>query len=252
MNYDEITRIWLEYRSSRIDRTLDPSDHMFSSDPNKPDETKWKEYMFVGESGARVIASALSLSRTDKVDRVLDFACGGGRVARHLRSLFPRAELFFADLNVERAEFCARQFGGTAVETTDALQANLPGGMDLIWVGSLFTHLNYRRMEDLFDLLWRSLGKNGTLIGTFHGQYIMSLNMKFISADKWKKIVDEFNATGIAYQDYGRPELGSVGVSVLRPEHIFRLAARHTDSRLACYAEAGWAGLQDVAAWWKV
>src|SRR5690606_3181420 len=137
---------WGAYRARTVDPTIHPADHMFKTNPALAD------YYNVGESGVKVIHSILSMAPKEGIWRIMDFGCGHGRVARHIRSLFPNAEMYFVDIERDGIAFCAERFGGVAVQSSDDLaKLDLPKGMDLIWVGSVFTHLDYERMETLWD-----------------------------------------------------------------------------------------------------
>lgn len=255
MRIDKLVSLWGSYRQTTVDVTIDPSDNMFPASDTRSHEQRLREYIAVGESGARVVFAVLASSTTEDVTRVLDFACGGGRGARHLRAMFPTAEMYFSDINSRRAEFCASQFRGTAVPSNrDFSQLQLPENLDLIWVGSLFTHIDYQRMENLYDSLWHSLSPRGTLIATFHGKHLIGIQpkMKFIKQDSWDRILRQCNDSGVGYESYGLEHLGDIGVSLISIERVVALGERHSDSRLVNYTAVGWANLQDVAAWSKV
>jgi cyclopropane fatty-acyl-phospholipid synthase-like methyltransferase len=51
----------------------------------------------------------------DGVDRILDFACGGGRVMRFLRAAYPDASITGVELLESLVRFCERNFGATGV-----------------------------------------------------------------------------------------------------------------------------------------
>lgn len=250
MKPNELTALWQQYASSNINMELHESDQMLDS------KYGMEGYKFVGLSGARVIWAALAMAEGDAAPkRILDFGSGAGRVARHIRALFPEAELFFSDFHTERADFCAQQFHGTAVEApADFTKLKLPPNLDLIWVGSLFTHIDYKRMGDLFDALWASLSPRGVLVATFHGQVAVerSKTEAFIAKDRWADICRDYRRVGVGYRSYAEVGyLGQVGVSVTKPEAAMALASTHPDARLLAYSEGAWATLQDVIAWQK-
>lgn len=254
MRVDKLVSLWTAYRQFAVDMAIDPSDHMFHTGGDKSEKQRLEEYAWVGGTTAPVLFAVLANSLTDEVTRILDFASGAGRCARYLRAMFPEAKMYFSDIHPERVHFCARQFDGEAiVSDRDFRQLKLPANLDLIWVGSLFTHVSYPRMEALFDSLWSALGPRGTLVATFHGKHIIGFHprMKFIRQESWDRILEQYRATGVGYESYGLENLGDVGVSLISVERVVALGLRHGDARLISYTEAGWAGLQDVAAWSK-
>jgi SAM-dependent methyltransferase len=94
-------------------------------------------YFSVGESGLKACINAASQSYLSSVRRILDIPCGHGRVARYLRAGFPNAEMFFCEIDKSAADFCPREFGGTAVYSRPELtEIDIPGDLDLIWIGS--------------------------------------------------------------------------------------------------------------------
>src|SRR4051812_17509662 len=99
MNLDEITALWQAYRRADVNMAIDPEDHMATSRGQQLEAgERVRRYELVGREGARTIASVLALSPTTKVRRILDFGSGHGRVGRHIRAMFPDAEMFFSDV----------------------------------------------------------------------------------------------------------------------------------------------------------
>lgn len=97
-------------------------------------------YLGVGKSALDAIRSV-----TGDLDpqSILDLPCGHGRVARHLRSAYPKADLFVSDLDEIGADFCAKEFNAQKlVSVKNFVDLNFEKNFDLIWVGSLVTHLN--------------------------------------------------------------------------------------------------------------
>ena len=122
--------------------------------------------------------SALSCIRTalDKADKksilsVLDFGCGHGRILRALAANFPEAALTAVDTNKSGVNFCAKEFGAKPVYSNYAF-SNLAFDrkFDLIWVGSVFTHLSGERWIPLLRLLRSLLAEGGLLLFSTHGR----------------------------------------------------------------------------------
>jgi SAM-dependent methyltransferase len=242
MQTDKLTALWGEYRSRGIDPTVHPDDHMFRSNP------ALDQYDTVGESAIRAIFSVLAAAPKDAVWRVLDFGCGHGRVARHLRAFFPAAEMWFADSDPSCIDFCAQTFNGTPIRSpADFTDLELPSGLDLIWVGSVFTHIDLERMKILHGKLFDALGPGGLLVATFHGRRWHEITRH---QEQWAPMTRDYETTGMAYQSYGREDLGDWGVSLSSVETVIGLGRRE-DAQLIGYTETGWANLQDVAAWMR-
>lgn len=247
MHSDKLINLWSVYQANPVSTKVHPEDHMFAHNPHLDG------YDLVGESAMRVIHSILGLSTKQSIWRILDFGCGHGRVARHLRAMFPTAEISFADSKPSCVEFCADTFAGSAVLSDAHFDADLPSGLDLIWVGSVFTHIDYQRMETLFDRLFDSLGVGGVLIATFRGHrtYEVTKN-KPKQASIYKRLLEEYESGGAGYQSYNREELGEWGLSLTSIERVVALGKRHQNARMIGYSEAAWANIHDVAAWSKL
>src|SRR5918999_3029855 len=246
MQLEQVGTLWSAYLNRPIDRTKHPDDGM---------TLKPEAYWTSGKSAARVICEALAASPTQEVRRILDYGCGYGRVGRHIRALFPDAELFFSDL--AGADFCAEQFKGKAVPAAvDFTALDLPADMDLIWVGSVFTHVTWARMQILFDKLFDALAVNGVLVLTQHGRRCIELadqgEICYVGGGRWDKVVAEYRQTGVGYQDYVRPDTEQWGVSLITPAKNFELGARYPNARMTYFSEARWGQHQDVAAWCKL
>lgn len=241
MQIDKLNAMWSEYRARSIDPTVHPCDHMFHANP------RLDQYDLVGESAVRVIFSVLASAPKEAVWRILDFGCGHGRVARHLRAFFPAAEMWFADVDSSCIEFCAETFNGTPIESpADFSELELPSGLDLIWVGSVFTHMDLERMKLLHGKLLDALGPGGLLVATFHGRRMYELTR---GQERWAALIRDFEEIGVAYQSYEREDLGDWGLSLSSVETVIGLG--RTDAQLVAYTETGWANLQDVAAWMR-
>jgi SAM-dependent methyltransferase len=234
------------YSNSAVDSHIDPEDSM-----NIGSQSSF--YMAVGQSAAAAVTSACIASRILDVTSVLDLPCGHGRVLRHLSALFPKAKLFACDLDRPGVDFCARQFGATPIYSTEDLTVlEFNRTFDLIWVGSLFTHLSQERTFAWLKYLCTHLSPQGIVVATFHGRYSAFAGGKigYIDAERWAKTLEDYNATGYGYQDYevhGHAYIqGTYGVSLASPAVLLAEASRIPDMRIFSFVERGWADHQDV------
>lgn len=67
--------------------------------------------------------------------------------------------------------------------------------------------------------------------------------------ERWASLIRDYEETGVAYESYGREDLGDWGLSLASVETVISLGRRRTNAQLVGYVETGWANLQDVAAW---
>lgn len=224
----------------QVSKILDPADHMFNSGPD------W--YWSVGESGLLAVQRVLGLTYTKDVHRVMDLPCGHGRVARYLRCGFPSAEMFYCDLDHSGADFCAKEFNGTAIHSKPELtDIDLPGDLDVIWVGSLFTHLDRDRTRRWLSHLCSKLSRQGVLVATFHGPFAIEVNRKnpMIDSVSWEAILSGYHETGYGYAKYDYMK-DDYGISLSRPSVVIDMVEAIPNVRLLSYTERGWADNHDV------
>lgn len=126
-----------------VDRTIAPEDEMRSSWNLSEDV-----YMFGGRTALKVCHQAMAMAGKRELKRILDFPCGHGRALRYFRAAYPDADILVSDINEPGVEFCRTQFGAEPFRSYVELEkTELPPNMDLIWCGSLLTHLDERRSK---------------------------------------------------------------------------------------------------------
>jgi SAM-dependent methyltransferase len=106
------------------------------------------------------------------VRTILDLPSGQGRVLRYLRLGFPEAEITACDTCRDGVDFCAQTFDAVPVYSCDDPQ-EIPirrDYYDLVWVGSLFTHLDVDMWDRFMKAFHAALRPGGVLIFTTHGK----------------------------------------------------------------------------------
>jgi SAM-dependent methyltransferase len=232
-----------------VDETVAPGDGMFEW--HAPRRQAWEHYFACGRSALRAVRLALAAAGKADVRRVLDLPCGHGRVLRVLKAAFPHAELHACDLDRGGVEFCARQFGATGIDSVpDPAKVSLPGNYDVIWVGSLLTHLDARRWPGFLDLFRSALAPDGVCVFTAHGRRAAELIRTGRAGYGLKdpvRLLGPYHECGFAYVAYPGEDYG---ISLSSPAWVTgQLAAVPAGARLLVYLERGWADHQDVVAW---
>jgi trans-aconitate methyltransferase len=179
-------------------------------------------------------------------------------VTRHLRAFFPKARIVASDLYDEHLLFCREAFQiDCLLSQTNISEIDFGEEFDLIFCGSLLTHLPEASFLDTIDLLGRSLTDSGIAVITLHGRYsdhLQATMPNFYIADEYYEVAAEsVQRTGFGYIDYSYDFLKALfdreegyGIALVRPHWVLRLLEPRTDLRLLGYVERGWDNHQDV------
>ena len=101
--------------------------------------------------------------------RILDFACGYGRLLRFLTLSLPSGNIWASEIQPEALAFVCDNFEVTGIPSDTDPQAFQPGRrFDLIWVASLFSHLPGRLFEAWLQRLTSCLEPDGVLCFSAH------------------------------------------------------------------------------------
>lgn len=220
-------------------------------------------YFGVGISGIWTIESVLRsreslLERHKPIRDVLDFGCGCGRIGRFLRAALPSAHIHATDLRDADVEWYIEAF--SAERSPDPLPAE---AYDLIWLGSVFTHLPKRTAKSLLKTLLGSLRADGVLAFSTQGRHayrnIARRDPSTIESMPWMtyylpesrlvKLLNSYEATGYGYVNY--PGQAGYGVSIVAAswysDAVFALA----DATQIYFQERALDGHQDVLAFMR-
>jgi SAM-dependent methyltransferase len=214
---------------------------------------KGQHYLSVGLSAVRCIKEILDGAGGHGPPRtILDFACGYGRVLRFLRVGFPDAGITAVEMRSEALDFCKKTFSAeTVLSTKDLSRVHLPRRFDLIWCGSLVTHMDERSTMTLLRLFRSHLSARGICIFTTHGRGLVERMRKRqktynLTEEARGRVLSELEEKGYGYADY--PNMRDYGVSVVSHERMSALARSFGNWEETCYKERGWADHQDVYA----
>lgn len=258
-----IGRSLLDYKYSLIktylSRTLEeiPLNTVNNHDTMYRDHPE--HYFDIGKSAAMFIIQGLLSSNTLFVRDILDIPCGHGRVARHLRKIFPYALIDCCDIDREGVDFCSAHFNARGIYAdSDIRKTHFDRKYDLIWIGSMFTHFEEKTtliwLERLLDLLT----PQGIVVATLHGrknrawlkegQYDVCLN------EQGKATLEKaWQLSEWGYCDYIETAEGTnangggkYGFSLCPPVKIFSMLQQFPEYRVFSFTESGWAANQDV------
>ena len=211
-------------------------------DPRFPED-----YFEVGRQALERVRTALNGTEPK---RILDLPCGHGRVLRWLEAAYPRSELSACDISRGAVDFCAREFGArpiySALEPEDIA---LEGPYDLIWCGSLLTHVDAPLWAPFLELFTEHL--SGALVFTTGGTYTAELIREgepgineTIDAEP---LLRSYDSTGFGFAPYHPVyhHTPSYGLARATPEWVLNLLTT-LPLEVVSVAERGWGDRQDV------
>ena len=183
---------------------VSPNDRMFYRFEDEV-ETMTK-YFGVGMSALSII-NTVALNSEKEIENILDFPCGHGRVTRFLKSAFVNAEIYGSDIDEDGLSYCKQVFNvNTFKSNLDYSLIESPSvKFDIIWVGSLLTHISEKDAIDLFKFLRNLLDKTGRIIITCHGQNFINQLLKNphgLSGMQVENFVNNFKSNKYAFESW--------------------------------------------------
>jgi len=166
--------------------------------------------------------------------------------------MFPGAKITAAEMERNALRFCRSAFSATPLlSKTSFGELAVLQRFDLIWCGSLFTHINEASAIDLLRFFHDHLTARGLCIFTTQGrrsiEWIESQKRTYkLTDDAQRKVTHEFHKTGYGYADY--PKLSGYGISAVSRERMLELARAVGEWGETLFLEHGWDNHQDVYA----
>lgn len=209
-----------------------------------------EHYFSVGQSAFRCIKLALLAAEKRSVRNILDIPCGHGRVQRVLRAVFPGVPITACDLDRDGVNYCAGAFGATPVYSEEnPKDIPIREQYDLIWCGSLLTHLDRHAWQGFLRFFEARLAPGGVCVFTVHGRRSVDWLRNGTHTYDLARVPDllnEYDRDGFGYQRYPAHTLPNYGVSIASPSWVMNQLLTHTTLRLVTYIEHGWDNHQDV------
>ena len=236
------------------DETISCSDEMWNGLGKENTRYARLHYMYGGRSALKCIIDALIAADGGLPKTILDFPSAHGRVTRFLATAFPESEIWAGDLNVEGVDFCVERFGAKPFYSKPDLSAlSLPLKFDLIWCGSLASHLPESQCKALFALLLGGLNQDGILCITTCGrgmQYAHENIFKTIHDAAYEKICQDLKERPFGFAPYSYrygpyETVDSYGMAFLYPSWVEKNILT-PGIQVLLFREKAWHGAQDV------
>lgn len=227
-----------------VNQEISPNDDMYQGNN--------EHYFRVGESALECIMTAISSAKKplDEIKTILDLPCGYGHVLRILKAAFPDSKITACDIETDGVDFCENTFGAYPVYSNKTLN-NISFGdtFDLIWVGSLFTHLDLPQWEKFLNLFSNLLNPGGLLVISLHGhlvyQNIKSKETTYgLENEGVDSIISQYNQTKFGYANY--PNSKDYGISISSQKNTLNIINKFDDLKVISYRENAWDNHHDV------
>lgn len=232
-----------------MNTVISPGDSMFCREFGN--DTAWQHYCESGRTALRGIRAALLLAEREpqSIRRILDLPCGHGRILRVLKAAFPEAKITGCDIDRAGVDFCASTLGAEPVYSVpEPEKIPVQGPFDLIWVGSLLTHLDADRWPRFLKRFREWLSPGGVCVFTTHGvgavEYIETGQSTYGIANA-KDLLRGYRKSGFDYRPYAKQDYG---VSLSSVAWVAAQVAALQRTRLLLFAERGWHDHQDLVA----
>jgi SAM-dependent methyltransferase len=224
-----------------VDRRVAADDTMYlGNDPH---------YFGVAASALKMMLLALETAGRATPRRILDHGCGYGRIMRALRAAFPDAELLAYDVDAGGVAHCVAAFGARPIGgANDAIRLADVRDVDLLWCGSVLTHLEAARWPAVLGDFAGMLAEGGIAVLTTHGRAAAGrMEQAYhygLPAEARAAVLASYREHGFGYRDL--PGFAGYGIAVSSASWVLQQVAGVPGLRVIGYVEAGWDGHQDV------
>ena len=224
--------------ANRVSRRVDPRDEMLAFASAAAGSSRGAfDYFRLGHDLDATVGQIVAWAFPgDEAIAVLEFACGYGRILRHLVARFSPDRVTASDIDPDALSFVAAEFGvATLQSVADPDAIDWPQRFDLIVVPSLFSHLPDRSFARWIGALYGLLAPRGVLAFSVHGDHVLG---------------DGSAVDGILYRPTseatGRLAVDQYGTSYVTEAYVAERIATATGSDRYRRVERGFWDFQDL------
>ncbi|MEQ8767477.1 MAG: methyltransferase domain-containing protein [Planctomycetota bacterium] len=199
---------------------IHPSDDMYTVMVGHPDYRPHTRGFYYFKSGHDVLVTLEHLigrlgKRWSDFEAILELACGYGRFTRLLSKVVPPERITSVDILEDAPRWVSSHYGVEGrLSATEPSEVDLGRSFDLIFVGSLFSHLPRPRFESWLARLIEMLTPCGVLAFSTHGEALLDEGAR--------------DASGFTFQPHSESDVldpGEYGSTFVRPSLVRELAA---------------------------
>ena len=181
-----------------------------------------------GQQASEFVAGAVARAELPAPPReALDLWSGYGGVLRHLVRQFPDTRWTACDLEAPAVRFCEQEFGAVpVVSSVDLATVAFPtAAYDLVWMGSLLTHLDAAANATVLATLARHANDPCVVTFSTHGPDLARDLARYGPGLAAQETVVQaaIAQTGFAYGAYPHYGDGSYGIAFHDPERVDRM-----------------------------
>ena len=118
---------------------------------------------------------------------------------------------------------------------------------DVIWCGSLFTHISAKRFDELIHFFESQLKEGGITIFTVHGRFsrhnIDTIRYE-LSRHRILRMKLGYDTLGYGYTNYNNSD--SYGLTFIKLSWLAKYFNRQSNLQIVGHYERGWDNIQDV------
>ena len=181
------------------------------------------------------------------IESCLEVGCGYGRIVRELRNELAPERIAVCDVIDEGARFTAAEFGVRKLPIVERLEPEAGVAFDLVYLLSVYTHLNRAMIEANLAKVSSLLKPGGVLVFTTHGKHSAETAERYEQywLDK-PKLNATLDAIGFFYERYPY-YYAEYGLTWIVADEVKRLVATSApDLVLIAHYPAAVDGHQDV------
>lgn len=225
-------------------RDISPDDWMMPKD-RSPDWYYQRGYM-----GLEILAEECARARLHP-SAILDFGCGHGCVARMLKAFYPGSQIVGMDVNPGWLNWCRDVLKiETALSAKTILALSLDEERyDLIWAGSVFSHISEKTAIHLLKEFKKALRPKGIAVFSTAGQVMRNGygpgKIAHLDESDILQMMAAFDDGGYGYADKNTDTYKEWGHSIV-PYQWYLEQSISLGMPMCGFLEGGWARIQDI------